>query len=227
MIEDDPDISYSIRFNLEQVEGWRVETAATGASAIELLDSGPTDLVLLDLNLPDMEGLNLFQQIRRHPLAGKAPVVMLTARTTERDRVRGLDLGADDYVTKPFSMAELVARVRAHLRRESRTADPAGERYQDGELSVDPAERRAQSKGKDIRLTKTEFDLLWLLVSNRNRVLSRRVILEKLWTEEEDVDERTVDVHVHSLRRKLGGDRIETVIGVGYRYRSSEKQTAP
>ena len=218
LVEDDADIAYSIRFNLEKGGEWQVEHAETGARALECLGGAPVDLVLLDLNLPDLDGHSICREIRRFEATSKVPIVMLTARVAERDRVRGLDLGADDYVTKPFSMAELVARVRAHLRRETRTSGTEIDRYDDGHLAVEPAERRVWLDKKDIRLTKTEFDILWLLLRSCPRVLSRPAILERIWSGEDDIDERTVDVHVHALRRKLGGDSIETVVGVGYRF---------
>ena len=144
---------------------------------------------------------------------------MLTARDDELDKVVGLELGADDYITKPFSMRELLARVHAHLRRVASFETSEEEVFRDGELVIDRARFEATIGGKRVHLTKKEFDLLWLLVRNRNRVVTRDAILARLWDYDAEVETRTVDVHIRALRRKLGDQRIETVVGLGYRYR--------
>ena len=144
---------------------------------------------------------------------------MLTARAEERDKLLGFEIGADDYITKPFSMKELIARVNAHLRRVASFETSEEETFEDGELKVDRARYEVTIGGRPVHLTKKEFDLLWLLIRNRSRVVTRDTILARLWDYDADVETRTVDVHIRSLRRKLGEDRIETVVGLGYRYR--------
>ncbi len=175
--------------------------------------------MILDLNLPDVDGLALCRELRANDDTRRLPILMLTARAEERDRVLGLDLGADDYLTKPFSMKELVARVSAHLRRVASFETSESEVYEEPELKVDRARYEVTLSGQPVHLTRKEFDLLWLLVRNRGRVVTRDTILARLWDYSADVETRTVDVHVRSLRRKLGAERIETVVGIGYRYR--------
>jgi DNA-binding response OmpR family regulator len=180
----------------------------------------PPDLILLDLNLPFLDGIEVFRILRNRPATAKIPIVMLTARTSEEDRVAGLELGAEDYITKPFSLRELVVRVRAVLRRQ---ATPVPERpviYRGRHLTVDFDAISIEVEGKPIRLTRREFELLRFLVENRNRVISRDRLLERVWGYDREIETRSVDVHVGRLRGKLGlaGKQIETVIGLGYRF---------
>ena len=218
IIEDDPDIAEGVRFNLER-EGIAARVAATGEAGLRAaLDAKePPALVILDLMLPGMSGIELCRRLRREPQTRRTPIIMLTARASEADRVAGLDLGADDYITKPFSVRELVARVRAVMRRADESAAP---RYEDGRLSVDFAEMRVACDGLQVKLTRKEFALLEMLARAVGRVATRQQILDNVWGYEYYGDTRTLDVHIRRLRQKLGecGDCIETVVGVGYRF---------
>jgi two-component system, OmpR family, phosphate regulon response regulator PhoB len=216
VVEDDEDLAYTLVYNLERQGRYEVVRFAGGLVALDALTDRPPDLVLLDLNLPDMDGLTICRELRRNPATAKVAVLMLTARAEERDKLLGFDLGADDYVTKPFSMKELLARVAAQLRRSG--ADAGEDVFEDTRIRVDRARHTVERDGKSIRLTKKEFDLLWLLIQSAGRVVTRETILSRLWDYAADVETRTVDVHVRSLRRKAGEDLVETVVGVGYRF---------
>ena len=222
VIEDDPDIALSLRHTLERAGEFSIEVAADGAEGLRLALDRPPDLILLDVNLPGMDGFEVCRQLRKDPATETTPVIMLTARIGESDRVLGLDLGADDYITKPFSPKEALARVRAVLRRSDRkTSSP--EILADGPIRIDVAGRRAEVAGRELSLTRKEFDLLVELMRQRGRVLTRERLLETVWGYDYPGETRTVDVHVRRLRQKLGAtvdDRVETVVGVGYRYRS-------
>jgi two-component system, OmpR family, alkaline phosphatase synthesis response regulator PhoP len=218
IVEDEPDIAEGLRYNLER-EGLRVVVAGTGEKGLEMaLDkNNPPALVLLDLMLPGMSGTELCRRLRREPQTRKTPIIMLTARDTESERVAGLDLGADDYVTKPFSVRELVARVRAVLRR---TEDSAAARYEDARLQVHFDDMHVLCEGAEVRLTRKEFALLAALARRPGRVATRTQLLDEVWGQQYYGDTRTLDVHIRRLRAKLGacGDSIETVVGVGYRF---------
>jgi DNA-binding response OmpR family regulator len=199
----------------------QVEIVNTGAAALKSVMEEPPGLVLLDLNLPFIDGLEVCRLLRGRPSSAAIPIIMVTARTSESDRVSGLEMGADDYVTKPFSLRELVARVRAVLRRPPPAADSEQRPgYQRGRLAIDFDAVSVRVSGSPVRLTKREFELLRFLVENRNRVLSRDRLLERVWGLDRQVETRSVDVHVGRLRGKLGqaGRQIETVIGMGYRF---------
>jgi DNA-binding response OmpR family regulator len=216
VVEDDEDLAYTLVYNLERLGRYEVVRFAGGLLALDALTSRPPDLVLLDLNLPDVDGLTICRELRRNPATAKVAVLMLTARAEERDKLLGFDLGADDYVTKPFSMKELLARVAAQLRRTGAVGEE--DVYEDARIRVDRARHTVDRDGKSIRLTKKEFDLLWLLIQSAGRVVTRETILSRLWDYAADVETRTVDVHVRSLRKKAGEDLVETVVGVGYRF---------
>lgn len=215
IVEDDEDLAFSLIFNLRKEGLYEVERYAAGGDALDHVAVRPPDLLLLDLNLPDVDGLTICRELRRTDATKALPIVMLTARAEERDRLLGFELGADDYVVKPFSMKELLARVAAHLRRGVR--DPAGESWAACGLTVDRSRRAVERGGNAVHLTKKEFDLLWLLIRSGGRVVARETILSRLWDWAADVETRTVDVHVRSLRKKLGDDVVDTVVGVGYR----------
>jgi two-component system alkaline phosphatase synthesis response regulator PhoP len=221
LIEDDADIAYTIRLNLRREKRYQIEHFVSGIAALSALHERPFDLVILDLNLPDIDGLALCRELRSNEETRRIPIIMLTARVEERDKLLGFDIGADDYITKPFSMKELVARVSAHLRRASAYETSEDEIFEDDDLRVDRARYEVRKAGVPVHLTKKEFDLLWLLIRNRARVVTRDTILARLWDYDADVETRTVDVHVRSLRRKLGEEHIETVVGLGYRYRAA------
>ncbi len=218
IVEDDPDIAEGLRYNLER-EGLEARVALTGEQGLAAaLDAkNPPALVILDLMLPGMSGTELCRRLRREPATRRTPIIMLTARTSEADRVAGLDLGADDYILKPFSVRELMARVRAVLRR---TDENATARYEDSHLTIDFADMRVSCDGVGVRLTRKEFSLLATLARGAGRVATRQQLLDNVWGYEYYGDTRTLDVHIRRLRQKLGtcGDAIETVVGVGYRF---------
>lgn len=223
VIEDDPDIAFSIKYNLEKNGPYSVVTAGNGETGLTLAREILPGLVILDLNLPGMDGLEVCRQLRRVESTAATPIIMVTARADEAQRIQGLDTGADDYVVKPFSIRELLARVRAVLRRSAGTDDGSGRLEVDG-LIVDLDGRRALAHGEEVVLTRKEFDLLASLIRNRGRVLTRDRLLEQVWGYDYPGETRTVDVHVRRLRQKLGDpfkDAIETVVGVGYRFRGT------
>jgi len=222
VIEDDPDIALSLRLKLERDGGFEVVTAGDGAAGLRLAVDRPPDLVLLDVNLPGMDGFEVCRHLRKDAATAATPVIMLTARIGESDRVAGLELGADDYITKPFSPKEALARIRAVLRRSDRSAE-GPEALADEPLRIDVGARRAEVGGRELGLTRKEFDLIVELIRQRGRVLTRERLLETVWGYDYPGETRTVDVHVRRLRQKLGSpvdERVETVVGVGYRYRS-------
>jgi DNA-binding response OmpR family regulator len=222
IVEDDEDVADSIRYNLEK-EGFRVRLASTGESALNLILERPPNLILLDLNLPHMNGFELCRRLRAEASTSQVPILMLTARTEEADKVLGLNMGADDYVTKPFSMRELVARVNAALRRAEGT-EVVRPLFDNGLLRIDPASFSVLYKGRDVRLTRKEFALLSELARNHGRVLTREVLLDRVWGVAYYGDSRTLDVHIRRLRQKLGdASLIETVTGIGYRLVDSGK----
>jgi len=218
IIEDDPDIAESVKYNLESA-GFTSIVAPTGEQGLKLaLDTqNPPMVIVLDLMLPGMNGMELCRRLRRENQTRRTPIIMLTAKTSEADRIAGLDMGADDYIAKPFSVRELLARVRAVLRRVD---DESVECYEDGRLSIDFSDVRASCDGANVKLTKKEFQLLSALAKKRGRVVNRQQLLDQVWGYSYYGDARTLDVHIRRLRQKLGacGDCIETVVGVGYRF---------
>jgi len=219
LIEDEPDIAEVLQYNLEK-EGFAVETARRGDTGLDVIRRGAPDLILLDLMLPGIDGLELTRLLKRDTVTARLPIVMLTARGEEVDRIVGLELGADDYISKPFSPREVVLRVKAVLRRFAHEESEA-ELLEVGGIELDISAHQLRVRGKDIPLTATEFRLLRLLMERSGRVQTRGQLLSDVWGYAEDIDSRTVDTHIRRLRRKLGpeADRIETVIGVGYRLR--------
>jgi two-component system, OmpR family, phosphate regulon response regulator PhoB len=224
VVEDEPDISALVAYHLAR-EAYRVRTAATGGEALSALAAEVPDLLVLDLMLPEMSGFELLQEIRRRPEWQEIPVIMLTARRDEADRLEGLRLGADDYLGKPFSPQELVLRVAAVLRRvrQSPPESRGGKVLRVGPFLVDAIAARAEVNGEEMDLTPTEFRLLQTLLERRGRVQSRRQLLEAVWDTTANIATRTVDMHVQRLRTKSGSaaDWIETVRGFGYRFRAT------
>lgn len=218
IIEDDADIAESVRYNLAS-EGFAPVIASTGEQglAFALDTANPPGLIVLDLMLPGMNGMELCRRLRREKQTRKTPIIMLTAKTSETDRIAGLDVGADDYLTKPFSVRELLARVRAVLRRVDDDNTPP---YDDGKLLIDFADVRAFCSRASIKLTNKEFSLLATLAKKDGRVVTRQQLLDQVWGYSYYGDARTLDVHIRRLRQKLGdcGNCIETVVGVGYRF---------
>jgi two-component system, OmpR family, alkaline phosphatase synthesis response regulator PhoP len=221
VVEDEQDIGGLIKHALERDGHTRVELVGTGDAALKAVVDDPPDLIILDLNLPVLSGFEVCRILRSRPNTRHLPIIMVTARTNEVDRVSGLDLGADDYVTKPFSLRELAARVRAVLRRRQQTTAPdAIAIYRGRHLVADFEAVSIAVDGRGVRLTRREFELLKCLVENRNRVLSRDRLLERVWGYDRLIETRSVDVHIGRLRGKLGsaGEQIETVVGLGYRF---------
>jgi len=218
VVEDEPGIAFSLEIDLK-TEGYEVEVADKGGAGLDRIRAMRPDLVILDLMMPTMDGLEVCRRLRQDPATASLPIVMLTAKGDEVDRVLGLEIGADDYVVKPFSPKELVARVRAVLRR-SRSA-PGAAPLRLGALVMDLGTHTASVGGEVLALTPKEFDLLRALVEARGRVLSREFLLDRVWgySRASEIESRTVDVHVRRLRVKLGpeGRRILTVKSVGYR----------
>lgn len=228
VVDDEEDLVATLEFNLQR-EGYHTRAAYRGQDALDLvLDSPRPSLVLLDLMLTDMSGTEVCRRIRSNPQTQSLPIVMITARGDEIDRVVGLEMGADDYVVKPFSIRELMLRVRAILRRGQATEELA-EQVSFGDLRVDPEGHRVWVQSDEVVLTPLEFRLLMTLLQRRGRVQSRERLLEDVWQMRSDVTSRTVDTHVRRLRSKLGpvADYIETIRGVGYRFRSDVAPPAP
>jgi DNA-binding response OmpR family regulator len=225
VVDDEQDIAALVKHGLEKGGDIEVEIVGTGDGALKAVNERTPDLIVLDLNLPVLSGLEVCRILRSRRSTATVPIIMLTARTSESDRVTGLEVGADDYITKPFSLRELAARVRAVLRR-GRADAGSGARGSDGfvyrgqHLVADFDAVAISVNGEPVRLTRREFDLLRYLVENRNRVVSRDRLLERVWGYERFVETRSVDVHVGRLRGKLGeaGRQIETVVGLGYRF---------
>ena len=219
LIEDEKNILELVRYNLEQ-EGFRVLTATKGNAGLETALKEKPALVLLDLMLPEINGLEICKTLKQTEKTRRIPIIMLTAKGTESDKVVGLELGADDYITKPFSPRELVARIKAVLRRSQEKAPE--EILRSGTIELDVTKHELRLKGKPAEITAKEFELLRVLMSSKERVLTREVLLSKVWGYENSVniETRTVDMHVGQLRKKLGkeADRIVTVKSVGYRF---------
>lgn len=218
VIEDEPDIRQVLDYNL-RLAGHEVSAAARGLDGLRLVREESPELVILDLMLPDIPGTEVCRTLKDNPQTRTLPVVMLTARGEEIDRVVGFELGADDYITKPFSVRELVLRVRAVLRRKVPTSSDAPT-IEFGNLRIDRAAHRVWVDGAEVELTALEFKLLVTLYDRRNRVQSRESLLDHVWGIEARISTRTVDAHVKRLREKIGvaRDYIETVRGVGYRF---------
>jgi two-component system phosphate regulon response regulator PhoB len=218
VVDDEPEAVELIEFNLKQV-GFDVVSAVDGAEALKKARASPPSLILLDLMLPEVDGLEVCKILRRDPATARIPIVMVTAKAAEIDRILGLELGADDYITKPFSPRELVLRIKKILQR-TETPDVPNEKLKIGELVIDGPRHLVSWRGKRIDLTATEFKLLVLLAQRRGRVQSREHLLRDVWEYNNLVDTRTVDTHMRRLREKLGpaADYLDTVRGVGYRF---------
>ena len=217
VVEDEPGIALGLEDDL-RLEGWDVEVAPDGVLGAKRAREQQFDLILLDVMLPGKDGFDVCRELRRAGL--RTPIIMLTAKAQEAEKILGLDIGADDYVTKPFSLKELGARVRAVLRRKAAGRVPPMSLYRGRHLVADFEAVAVTVDGESVRLTRREFELLRCLVEHRNRVLSRDRLLERVWGYEQIIETRSVDVHVGRLRSKLGaaGAQIETVVGLGYRF---------
>jgi two-component system, OmpR family, phosphate regulon response regulator PhoB len=218
VVDDEEDLLELIRYNLTK-EGYRVECAVSGEQAIQEARASVPDLIVLDLLLPNVDGLDVCKHLKSDPKTQHVPIVMLTAKSEEADVVTGLELGADDYITKPFSVRELVLRIRAVLRRRELPVTD-GPSIEFGNLRLDRAAHRVWVETEEVELTALEFKLLVTLYERRNRVQSRSALLDEVWGIDTKISTRTVDAHVKRLREKMGAarDYIETVRGVGYRF---------
>ncbi|MBT8477295.1 MAG: response regulator [Gemmatimonadetes bacterium] len=223
VVDDEPDILSILVYQLSR-EGFRVSTAVNGQSAIAAAIEDPPDLLVLDLMLPVVDGYEVLRTLRRNERTASVPILLLTARREEEERVRGFEYGADDYVTKPFSARELALRVKALLRRSSAEPVTQNRALSVGAILIDRESHRAFVGGDEMELTPLEYRLLEVFLERRGRVQTRRQLLQAAWNTEARIETRTVDMHVARLRAKLGagGELLETVRGVGYRFRASE-----
>jgi two-component system, OmpR family, response regulator VicR len=220
IVEDERDVVKLLRYNLEK-EGFRVSAVTDGSLALAEMRREPSDLVILDLMLPGIDGLEICRQLRRNERYSNVPILMLTARSEEADRVVGLELGADDYVTKPFSMRELIARVRALLRRQDPT--PQRNSLQHGDIHIDPSAHAVNVSGRHVELSALEFRLLHYLAAHPGMVFSRDHLLDRVWGNDRTVTPRSVDVYIRRVREKIEPRPqdpvyVQTVHGVGYRF---------
>ncbi len=218
VVEDDPDIIHLLQYHLEQ-EGYKVSVAQDGQKGLKQAQEEKPDLILLDLMLPKMSGLDVCRILKGEKGTNMIPIVMLTAKSEEVDRVVGFELGADDYVTKPFSPREVLLRVKAILKRVQGEPEEK-EEIVEGILTINIPRREVKIKNKEVVLTKTEFNLLLTLVKDKGRVQTREKLLDRVWGYDAAVDTRTIDTHMRRLREKMGplADRLETIRGVGYRF---------
>ncbi len=227
IVEDETTLAETIAYNLRE-EGYRTTMAADGVAALQAFRQEQPDLVLLDVMLPGIDGLDVCRQIRKE--SADTPVLILTAKAREIDKVIGLEVGADDYITKPFGMLELIARVRVALRRVQRERQrmrqresSEGEVFRGLGLELDAGKHTVTLNGMDVKLRRKEFDLLYCLIAQRGRVIERAALLDRVWGEDEYLDQGTLDVHIRRLRQKIEDDpgqpkRILTVHGVGYKF---------
>ncbi len=226
LVEDDATLADTLRYNLER-ESYTVISASDGMTALELARSGDPDIVVLDVMLPRLDGFSVCRILRKE---SSVPVIMLTARQDEVDRIAGLELGADDYLTKPFSVGELLARIRAILRRTDRATGLERDIVTIGAIKLDTGSRRIWRDDNEVQLSQKEFDLLACLMRNRGLALSRDVLLERVWGFDYVGDGRTVDVHIRWLREKIEADPstpeyVQTVRGIGYRFDTPQPRT--
>ena len=217
-VEDDTSIRELVLYALKTAE-FQVMGFENAASFYKRMKEQQPDLILLDIMLPDEDGVSILKKLKSRPDTENIPVIMMTAKSSEYDKVLGLDSGADDYITKPFGVMELISRVKAVIRRSDRSKGSAGEVLKIGELVLDEQKHEVYARGQEVSLTFKEFELLSYLMKNRGLVLSRDKILNTIWNYEYEGESRTVDVHIGALRQKLGtcGDFIKTIRGIGYK----------
>ena len=228
VVDDEPDITALVAYHLAKA-GYRVSTAANGTDALKAAREERPDIVILDLMLPGVSGYDVLVELRRREVSRMTPTSRVSSRREEADRIRGLSLGADDYLSKPFSPQELSLRVNALLRRLGAPAVSGGSTLSAGPVTIDRSAHRVMLDGHELTLTATEYKLLLTLVERRGRVQTRPQLLETVWEAQPDIQTRTVDMHVQRLRSKLGetGKLIETVRGFGYRFRGNERAGRP
>jgi two-component system alkaline phosphatase synthesis response regulator PhoP len=222
IVDDEQDILDLLQFNLK-TEGYDTVTAADGEQAVQLANSTNPDLIILDVMLPKKDGWAVLRELRQKPATQQIPVIFLTAKDSEIDEVVGLELGADDYIVKPIAMRKLLTRVKMVWRKASAIEPMADETIRFGELEIDPSRYAVKVDGKELAMTKKEFEILTFLARRPGRVVSRDILLNAIWGDEVVVIDRTVDVHIRKIREKLGSKHqhfIETLKGVGYRFKS-------
>ncbi len=219
IIEDERDIVQALEYNLKK-EGFETHHSYDGINGLKQATELIPDLVLLDLMLPGMDGIELLKALKHDRRTENLPVIMLTAKAAETDKVVGLEVGADDYITKPFSMRELIARIKAILKRYGRKIKETRSALKFADLEIDPEKHSVRAAGRSVELTAKEFALLLYLAENKERVFGRDRLLDSVWSISSEVETRTVDVHVRRLREKLGraGRHLKTVRGVGYKF---------
>lgn len=227
-VEDEVHIQQLVKYNLE-ANGYKVVTFDSGESLLNEVKSTTPDLFILDIMLPGMDGLEVCRQLRGNPVTKSIPIIMLTAKSEEFDKVLGLELGADDYITKPFSVRELIARVKVIFRRISNSGPAESENIKHGDISIDFTRHEVYKKGKLLEMPLKEFELLKMLILNKGKVLSRELLLDKIWGFDYYGETRTVDVHIRYLRQKVEDDDsnpvyIETIRGIGYRFNDKESR---
>ncbi len=228
IVEDEMHIQELIRFNLEE-NGYEVDCFESGEAMLDVVGRKRPDLFVLDIMLPGIDGFEICRRIKENYELKKIPIIMLTAKNDELDRVLGLELGADDYISKPFSVREFIARVKVVFRRQADTAENTSKTINVGKISIDFERREVYKDGQIIEMTFKEYELLKLLIINKGKVLSREMLLEKVWGYDFFGETRTVDVHIRYLRQKIEDDNnnpayIETVRGIGYRFSDKEDQ---
>ena len=218
VVDDEKEIADVVELYLQN-DQYKVFKFYNGQDALDCINSTKIDLAILDIMLPDEDGVSILKKLKSRPDTENIPVIMMTAKSSEYDKVLGLDSGADDYITKPFGVMELISRVKAVIRRSDRSKGSAGEVLKIGELVLDEQKHEVYARGQEVSLTFKEFELLSYLMKNRGLVLSRDKILNTIWNYEYEGESRTVDVHIGSLRQKLGtcGDFIKTIRGIGYK----------
>jgi len=223
VVEDEKNIAKLIKFNLEK-DGYETISTKSGEEAIQILGRHEVDLILLDIMLPGMNGLEVCKEIKQMKRTKNVPVIMLTAKSEEVDRIVGFEIGADDYITKPFSPRELILRVKAILRRGKTEDSARKEILSEGDINVDISRHEVTVKGKLVELTQMEFKLLCVFLERRGRVQTRDSLLTDVWGMDTMVETRTIDTHIKSLRSKLGkaGEKIETVRGMGYKFSDTD-----
>jgi two-component system phosphate regulon response regulator PhoB len=223
IVEDDKNLSKLVKFNLEKAD-YECDTAFSGEAAVDFLQKKPVDLIILDVMLPNIDGFEVCRRVRQNARTKDIPILMLTARGEEVDKIVGLELGADDYMVKPFSPRELVLRIKAILKRGKIPEETKKDVLEAEGIVIDLLKHQVTAQNKKIDLTLMEFKLLSTLVENRGRVQSRESLLTDVWGFNEEVNTRTIDTHVKRLREKLGksGKAIQTVIGIGYRFKDRE-----
>ena len=218
VVDDEKEIADVVELYLQN-DQYKVFKFYNGQDALDCINNTKIDLAILDIMLPDEDGVSILKKLKSRPDTENIPVIMMTAKSSEYDKVLGLDSGADDYITKPFGVMELISRVKAVIRRSDRSKGSAGEVLKIGELVLDEQKHEVYARGQEVSLTFKEFELLSYLMKNRGLVLSRDKILNTIWNYEYEGESRTVDVHIGSLRQKLGtcGDFIKTIRGIGYK----------